>query len=188
MFFTDLFASAVPVIPFALFTLATVRIASLLVTPVLLVLLGIGRAKVGHRFPKLVADSERGEEQLGSMCPGCSRHARPTRRSVVPAGSCSAVRTDGGRTRSRPPAAQLGARSANAAEAMGGQHLMRDAQLLARVGGRRWRRSHSPCRITPSPPRQPDACRLRGLPVFRTIVMIAFIGMADSVAGPVHHL
>jgi len=49
MFFTDLFAASVPVIPFALFSLATARIVSLLVTFMLLVLLGVGRAKVGHR-------------------------------------------------------------------------------------------------------------------------------------------
>jgi len=49
MFFTDLFAASVPVIPFALFSLATARIVSLLVTFVLLALLGVGRAKVGHR-------------------------------------------------------------------------------------------------------------------------------------------
>jgi predicted membrane protein (TIGR00267 family) len=49
MFFTDLFAASVPVIPFALFSLATARIVSLSVTFVLLVLLGVGRAKIGHR-------------------------------------------------------------------------------------------------------------------------------------------
>jgi vacuolar iron transporter family protein len=49
MFATDLFAAAVPVIPFALFDLATARIVSLTVTFVLLVMLGIGRARVGHR-------------------------------------------------------------------------------------------------------------------------------------------
>jgi len=49
MFATDLFAAAVPVIPFALFDLATARIVSLAVTFVLLVMLGIGRARVGHR-------------------------------------------------------------------------------------------------------------------------------------------
>ena len=49
MFVTDLFAAAVPVIPFALFALATARIVSLAVTLVLLFILGIGRARVGHR-------------------------------------------------------------------------------------------------------------------------------------------
>jgi vacuolar iron transporter family protein len=49
MFVTDLFAAAVPVIPFALFALATARIVSLAVTLVLLVLLGIGRARIGRR-------------------------------------------------------------------------------------------------------------------------------------------
>jgi vacuolar iron transporter family protein len=49
MFVTDLFAAAVPVIPFALFALATARIVSLAVTLALLVLLGIGRARIGHR-------------------------------------------------------------------------------------------------------------------------------------------
>ena len=49
MFVTDLFAAAVPVIPFVLFALATARIVSLAVTFVLLVFLGIGRARVGRR-------------------------------------------------------------------------------------------------------------------------------------------
>jgi vacuolar iron transporter family protein len=49
MFVTDLFAAAVPVIPFALFALATARFVSLGVTLVLLVILGVGRARVGHR-------------------------------------------------------------------------------------------------------------------------------------------
>jgi vacuolar iron transporter family protein len=49
MFVTDLFAAAVPVIPFAVFGLATGRIVSLAVTFALLVVLGIGRATVGRR-------------------------------------------------------------------------------------------------------------------------------------------
>jgi vacuolar iron transporter family protein len=49
MFVTDLFAAAVPVIPFALFSLATARIVSLSVTFVLLVCLGIGRSVIGRR-------------------------------------------------------------------------------------------------------------------------------------------
>ena len=49
MFATDLFAAAVPVIPFALFALATARLVSRAVTFVLLVILGIGRARAGHR-------------------------------------------------------------------------------------------------------------------------------------------
>lgn len=49
MVFTDLFAAVVPVIPFALFSLATARIVSLSVTFVLLVFLGIGWGVIGHR-------------------------------------------------------------------------------------------------------------------------------------------
>ena len=49
MFVTDLFAAAVPVVPFALFTLTTARIVSLAVTFVLLVGLGVGRSMVGRR-------------------------------------------------------------------------------------------------------------------------------------------
>jgi VIT1/CCC1 family predicted Fe2+/Mn2+ transporter len=49
MLCTDLFAAAVPVVPFALFSLATARIVSLSVTLVLLVFLGIGRGVIGHR-------------------------------------------------------------------------------------------------------------------------------------------
>jgi VIT1/CCC1 family predicted Fe2+/Mn2+ transporter len=49
MFITDLFAASVPVIPFALFTLATARIVSLSVTFMLLVFLGIGRSMIGRR-------------------------------------------------------------------------------------------------------------------------------------------
>lgn len=49
MFLTDLFAAAVPVIPFAFFALATAIIVSLSVTLLLLVLLGVGRSMIGHR-------------------------------------------------------------------------------------------------------------------------------------------
>ena len=49
MFVTDLFAAAVPVVPFALFTLGIARIVSLSVTFVLLVLLGVGRSMIGRR-------------------------------------------------------------------------------------------------------------------------------------------
>jgi VIT1/CCC1 family predicted Fe2+/Mn2+ transporter len=49
MFVTDLFAAAVPVIPFGLFALATARIVSLSVTLILLILLGVGRSMIGHR-------------------------------------------------------------------------------------------------------------------------------------------
>ena len=49
MFITDLFAAAVPVVPFAIFGLGTARIVSLIVTFTLLVVLGIGRASIGRR-------------------------------------------------------------------------------------------------------------------------------------------
>jgi predicted membrane protein (TIGR00267 family) len=43
------FAAAVPVVPFALFSLATARLVSLSVTLLLLIGLGIGRGMIGHR-------------------------------------------------------------------------------------------------------------------------------------------
>ena len=49
MFVTDLFAAAVPVVPFALFTLGIARLVSLSVTFVLLVGLGVGRSMIGRR-------------------------------------------------------------------------------------------------------------------------------------------
>ena len=49
MFVTDLFAAAVPVLPFAFLALDTARIVSLIVTFVLLVFLGLGRSMIGHR-------------------------------------------------------------------------------------------------------------------------------------------
>jgi len=49
MFITDLFAAAVPVVPFAVFSLGTARVVSLAVTFVLLVILGVGRARIGRR-------------------------------------------------------------------------------------------------------------------------------------------
>jgi VIT1/CCC1 family predicted Fe2+/Mn2+ transporter len=48
MFVADLFAAATPVIPFALLPLETARVASLVLTTLLLVGLGIGRARVAH--------------------------------------------------------------------------------------------------------------------------------------------
>lgn len=49
MFIADLIAASTPVIPFALLDLATARIVSLLITAALLVVLGIGRARVTRR-------------------------------------------------------------------------------------------------------------------------------------------
>ena len=46
MFVADLFAAAVPVIPFAFLPLSSARTASVVITGLLLVLLGAGRAKV----------------------------------------------------------------------------------------------------------------------------------------------
>jgi predicted membrane protein (TIGR00267 family) len=49
MFLADLFAASIPVIPFALFSLNTARIVSVIITTLLLILLGIGRALVAHQ-------------------------------------------------------------------------------------------------------------------------------------------
>jgi VIT1/CCC1 family predicted Fe2+/Mn2+ transporter len=49
MFITDLFAAAVPVVPFAIFGLGTARVVSLTVTFALMVILGVGRARIGRR-------------------------------------------------------------------------------------------------------------------------------------------
>lgn len=46
MFVSDLFAAAVPVLPFGFFALAPARAVSVVITVVLLILLGAGRAKV----------------------------------------------------------------------------------------------------------------------------------------------
>lgn len=48
MFVADLFAAAVPVFPFAFLSLGPARTVSVAITGGLLVLLGIGRAKVAH--------------------------------------------------------------------------------------------------------------------------------------------
>ena len=55
MFISDLFAAAVPVLPFALLPLGTARLVSLIITAVLLLLLGVGRGLVGHRNVVLTA-------------------------------------------------------------------------------------------------------------------------------------
>jgi VIT1/CCC1 family predicted Fe2+/Mn2+ transporter len=49
MFLADLVAASIPVIPFAFFGLAAARLVSVVITVLLLVLLGIGRAAIGHR-------------------------------------------------------------------------------------------------------------------------------------------
>jgi len=49
MFIADLFAAFVPVIPFALLAISDARLISVLVTALLLVALGIGRALIGQR-------------------------------------------------------------------------------------------------------------------------------------------
>lgn len=48
MLVADAFAAAIPVIPFALLPLASARIVSIIITGLLLVLLGIGRARVAR--------------------------------------------------------------------------------------------------------------------------------------------
>ena len=48
MFISDLFAAFVPVIPFALFALGPARLVSVVITALLLVLLGLGRARVAE--------------------------------------------------------------------------------------------------------------------------------------------
>jgi len=48
MFVADLFAAATPVIPFALLPFETARVVSLVVTTLLLICLGVGRALVSH--------------------------------------------------------------------------------------------------------------------------------------------
>jgi VIT1/CCC1 family predicted Fe2+/Mn2+ transporter len=48
MFVADIIAAATPVIPFAIFVLDVARVVSIVMTTLLLVGLGIGRARVGH--------------------------------------------------------------------------------------------------------------------------------------------
>ena len=48
MFVADLFAAGVPVLPFAMFDIATARWVSLIVTGALMALLGIARGRIGH--------------------------------------------------------------------------------------------------------------------------------------------
>jgi VIT1/CCC1 family predicted Fe2+/Mn2+ transporter len=49
MFISDLIAAFTPVIPFALFALATARVVSICLTTILLVILGIGRGLIGKK-------------------------------------------------------------------------------------------------------------------------------------------
>jgi predicted membrane protein (TIGR00267 family) len=49
MFVADLVAAATPVVPFALFDMGAARVASLVTTTLLLLALGIGRARITHR-------------------------------------------------------------------------------------------------------------------------------------------
>ena len=51
MFVADLFAAGVPVVPFALFDIATARIVSLLVTGALMAVLGVARGRIGRESP-----------------------------------------------------------------------------------------------------------------------------------------
>jgi VIT1/CCC1 family predicted Fe2+/Mn2+ transporter len=48
MFFADLFAASIPVIPFALFPIETARVVSLVVTGALMAVLGVARGRIGH--------------------------------------------------------------------------------------------------------------------------------------------
>jgi VIT1/CCC1 family predicted Fe2+/Mn2+ transporter len=49
MFLADLFAAATPVLPFAWFALPTARVVSIVLTTILLMLLGVGRARIGNK-------------------------------------------------------------------------------------------------------------------------------------------
>ncbi|MBK8048308.1 MAG: VIT1/CCC1 transporter family protein [Anaerolineales bacterium] len=49
MFVADLFASLVPVIPFVFLPMGTARIVSVVVTALMMAILGVGRARLGHR-------------------------------------------------------------------------------------------------------------------------------------------
>lgn len=51
MFVSDLFAGLTPVIPFVLFPMQTAWIVCLIVTTILLLLLGFGRARISNRSP-----------------------------------------------------------------------------------------------------------------------------------------
>jgi VIT1/CCC1 family predicted Fe2+/Mn2+ transporter len=48
MFVADLFAASIPVLPFALFDIATARFVSLIVTGALMAVLGFARGRIGH--------------------------------------------------------------------------------------------------------------------------------------------
>jgi len=49
MFAADLVAASIPVLPFAFFDLSTARVVSVVITVMLLVVLGVGRAAIGRR-------------------------------------------------------------------------------------------------------------------------------------------
>jgi predicted membrane protein (TIGR00267 family) len=49
MFIADLIAAATPVLPFALLDMDAARAASLVTTTLLLLVLGVGRARITHR-------------------------------------------------------------------------------------------------------------------------------------------
>ena len=49
MFLADIVAAATPVVPFALFDIATARVVALAVTSILLLVLGVGRGLVAHK-------------------------------------------------------------------------------------------------------------------------------------------
>jgi len=49
MFIADLVAATIPVLPFAWLALSSARIVSMIVTAILLVLLGVGRARIGSK-------------------------------------------------------------------------------------------------------------------------------------------
>ncbi|MBV9359644.1 MAG: VIT1/CCC1 transporter family protein, partial [Chloroflexi bacterium] len=48
MFSSDLLAAAIPVIPFVIWPLGTARVVSVVITTALLVVLGLGRARIAH--------------------------------------------------------------------------------------------------------------------------------------------
>jgi VIT1/CCC1 family predicted Fe2+/Mn2+ transporter len=69
MFVADLIAATIPVLPFAWLSLSAARVASIAVTTVLLVLLGVGRAQVARK-PVVSTTAETLAIAAGAACAG----------------------------------------------------------------------------------------------------------------------
>jgi hypothetical protein len=154
MFAADLFAASIPVIPFAFLPLEQARVVSLVLTTILLIRLGVGRAGGAHGLPRDRAP----DPGHRGRCRCRRRRDRPSRHGVMPAGrrGGSLRQTSGSAPacRSGPP---------GPGSTMGGATRQAGSALLSRGATAERLGCQRECRRAPRRERLDEARHPRGL-------------------------